>query len=497
MPQLPSPHDATYTADGGDKPRDAGDAEKLQGEFGRYRIEESLGSGAMGIVYRAFDPDLERKVALKVLRIDTSRDARIRFLREARAMAKVSHRNVVAVHEVGSVDGRDFIAMELIEGDNLAEWQRKQQRDPKLVVSAFIAAAQGLAAAHAKGLVHRDFKPHNVLRSEDGRVLVTDFGLARSVDDQSNSIDPMAATQNIPSHKIALALASSSSNELTRTGALLGTPAYMAPEQWNGDSIGPEADQYALCVALWEALAGQRPYQGVTLADLRTQVTAGPDKLDGSMIPRPIRRVLMRGMQVDPKKRWPSMAALLHALTGKSRTSSIALIALASIAAAAVAFAVLQGPSASGCPAAVISPDGVWNDSIAQAMRSSNKSHAADLLQTDFQRWQTLRSNSCKLTEKERAPRLSCLDGVLARLASTTAALRQLPVNVANFEPLLTTVDPSVCDSPTPPQLESHWPDNATAVVAMQHRIFEAPSTLSQPILMRLESMQRHHACLR
>src|SRR5262245_38176814 len=152
----------------------------LGGSLGRYRLERELGTGGMGVVHAAFDPDLERRIALKVLRVAApATHAKDRLLREARAMARLSHPNVVTVHEVGTTNGRDYIAMELIEGERLADWLRLEERRDVDIVASFVAAGRGLAAAHAAGIVHRDFKPHNVLRSRDGRIVVTDFGLAR------------------------------------------------------------------------------------------------------------------------------------------------------------------------------------------------------------------------------------------------------------------------------------------------------------------------------
>jgi serine/threonine protein kinase len=142
-------------------------------------IERVLGAGGMGLVYAAHDPDLDRRVAIKILRNDAGEEARVRLLREARAMAKLSHPNVITVYEVGSSAGVDFVAMELLEGGTLGEWLRAERRPPLEVLRRFRAAGAGLAAAHARGLVHRDFKPANVLLGRDGRVVVTDFGLAR------------------------------------------------------------------------------------------------------------------------------------------------------------------------------------------------------------------------------------------------------------------------------------------------------------------------------
>ncbi|HEX8113371.1 MAG TPA: serine/threonine-protein kinase, partial [Kofleriaceae bacterium] len=238
-------------------------AEPFGANLGRYRLERELGAGAMGVVHAAFDPDLERRIALKVLRGATATtQARDRLLREARAMARLSHPNVVTVHEVGTAGGRDFVAMELIHGETLAEWLRAQPRPPAAILDAFLAAGRGLAAAHAAGIVHRDFKPHNVLRSRDGRIVVTDFGLAR----EAHGAPAPALDATLPlGAEITAGGSSSPLAGLTVTGSLLGTPAYMAPEQWSGGAVTPATDQFAFCVALWEALAGQRPYPGPTL----------------------------------------------------------------------------------------------------------------------------------------------------------------------------------------------------------------------------------------
>src|SRR5215470_11479049 len=198
----------------------------LGATLGRYRLERELGAGGMGVVHAAFDPDLERRIALKVLRSATATtQARDRLLREARAMARLSHPNVVTVYEVGTAGGRDFVAMELIHGESLAEWLRADRRRTAAILDAFLAAGRGLAAAHAAGIVHRDFKPHNVLRGRDGRIVVTDFGLAREARDAL----PQALDATLP---LGADVGSSSPTPLaglTVTGSLLGTPAYMAP----------------------------------------------------------------------------------------------------------------------------------------------------------------------------------------------------------------------------------------------------------------------------
>jgi hypothetical protein len=245
-------------------------------------------------------------------------------VREARALAKLSHPNVVVVHEVASVDGTDFVAMELIEGESVASWLAAARRSPAEILGVFRTAGQGLAAAHAVGLVHRDFKPQNVLRSRDGRILVVDFGLARA------STDDAAVDTSLGSLDMAL----------TAESAWVGTPAYMSPEQWNGGAITAAVDQFAFCVALWEGLAGKRPFTGETLEQIRQAVTSGPPAGGDEDIPREVRPVLRRGLDPDPAKRWPGMQDLLAALTVPQRRSRIAWIGAGVIAVAAVAAAI-------------------------------------------------------------------------------------------------------------------------------------------------------------
>ena len=211
--------------------------------FGRYRIDTVLGSGGMGIVYRAWDPQLARPVAIKVVRRggeDTQ--GRARLVREAQALARLSHPNVCHVYDVGTEEDEVWVAMELIDGVSLRQWA-DQTRTRDEILAVLLGAANGIAAAHDAGLVHRDVKPENVLITRDGRAIVTDFGLARTED----KIDPNASTLSTAPH-------------LTATGAIAGTPAYIAPEQLTGDPIDARVDQFAWAVMAWELLVGARPF---------------------------------------------------------------------------------------------------------------------------------------------------------------------------------------------------------------------------------------------
>jgi serine/threonine protein kinase len=216
----------------------------------RYQILGAVGRGGMGEVYAAYHPDLDRKIALKVVHesgVD-SVERRSRLLREARAIARLSHPNVVSVHDAGTFDGRVYIAMEFIEGETVDSWLRSRPRNWREVVDVFIAAARGLASAHAAGIIHRDFKPQNVMIGRDGDVRVMDFGLARLAEEPPDHRDlgDASGQQQGPA-------------TVTKTGALVGTLAYMAPEQFRGEAIDARADQCSFCVALHEALFGSRP----------------------------------------------------------------------------------------------------------------------------------------------------------------------------------------------------------------------------------------------
>ena len=272
--------------------------------IGRYRVLDRLGAGGMGVVYSAHDPQLNRKVALKVLRNEGTGPAdrlpiRDLLLREAQAMAQLAHPNVVTVFDVGSVDDRVFIAMELIEGQTLSRWLQARRRDHGEIAAAFRAAGNGLAAAHAAGLIHRDFKPDNVLIGNDGRICVTDFGLAR-----------FAASGVTPAHRGGAE--ASGGGSATRTG-LAGTPAYMAPEQYRGQFTDARADQFSFAVALYEALYGERPFAPLQLID-RTGSPVVPAAPRGSDVPTALRRVLLRALSPEPDARYPSMRELLAAM---------------------------------------------------------------------------------------------------------------------------------------------------------------------------------------
>jgi predicted Ser/Thr protein kinase len=273
--------------------------------IGRYLVIGVAGVGGMGVVYTAYDETLDRKVAVKVLRpTDWSGvERREQVLREAQAMARVTHPNVVPIYEVGVFDGRIFIAMEFVDGGTLREWQRAEGRSWEEVISAYLAAGDGLFAAHRAGLVHRDFKPDNVLVGADGRPRVMDFGLARVETAAENPLAPGDASPHLnPQH--------------SAIGKVIGTPAYMPPEQQRGEPSEARSDQFSFCVALYEALYGSLPFEGKTMEERTANIVAGAVRPvpQASPVPPPVERTLRRGMAANPADRFPSMDALLAAL---------------------------------------------------------------------------------------------------------------------------------------------------------------------------------------
>lgn len=273
--------------------------------IGRYVVIKRIGAGGMGVVYAAYDDKLDRKVAVKLLRAGygpVPQTARQRLLREAQAIARLSHRSVIQVYEVGTHEDEVFVAMEYVEGSTLKQWQ--PSRDWREILARYLDAGRGLCAAHAAGIVHRDFKADNVLvRASDLVVRVVDFGLARTDGQTELGDDPSTPrTDHEPS--------------LTHTGVIMGTPAYMAPEQHLAQPTEPRTDQYAFCSSLFEALYGYRAFAGERIDELRCNVLAGTVEPAPryTAVPPSIHKALARGLSVDPQARFPTMEALLAEL---------------------------------------------------------------------------------------------------------------------------------------------------------------------------------------
>ena len=326
---------------------DAGDRLPNGTTLGRYVVTGCVGAGGMGVVYSARDPDLDRSVALKVLRPELSIEpgSRTRLLREARAMAQLSHPNVVPIYDVGMLGDQVFLAMELVEGVTL---HRKLDRATpwRTVVSRYLQAARGLAAAHAAGLVHRDFKPDNVLCGNDGRIRVVDFGLV--------SVDPVEQPPPISPEALRSGLGPAVE---TDAGMVLGTPVFMAPEALRGAPTDARADQFSFCVALFHDLYGVYPHAGATLADRAARIARGElERRAGSPVPDRVYRVLARGLRGQPEDRYPSMDALVdaleHAIAPRLRTRTVLAGAVAAAVIGALAVVLLtRGQRARSLPA--------------------------------------------------------------------------------------------------------------------------------------------------
>jgi tetratricopeptide (TPR) repeat protein/predicted Ser/Thr protein kinase len=407
----------------------SGSGDRERQRIGRYAIVRKLGSGGMGVVYVAEDTDLKRRVVIKLLRADlTSATDSARLQREAQAMAQVSNANVVPVYDVGMHEGAVFLAMEYVEGSDLATWLR-QPRRPGAILDVFVDAGRGLAAAHGAGLVHRDFKPHNVLVARDGRVKVTDFGLARAerVTDEAPASGGHAGDLDTP---------------LTRVGSQLGTPAYMAPEQIRGEDVDARADQFAFCVALWEALYKERPFAGATVDELFENVTAGCRKTPPASVrvPAHARFVLERGLAIDPAQRFPDMGALLAVLSPRRKKylpTYVVVIAGTVIAAGnIIGITGRQNRAKPTCSGGDEEIAAVWNadrrKAIESAFSATNRPDApaaATALATRFDRlagdYRAMRREACEATRIHKTQsetvmglRIDCLGHKRTQLAT-------------------------------------------------------------------------------
>ena len=338
-------------------------------QIGRYTVLKAIGAGGMGVVYAAYDTDLDRKIAIKLLheQVITSGPNTIghsRLLREAQAMAKLSHPNVLQVYEVGTHAAQVFLALEFIEGSTLEDWLLAAPRDWHAIADIFVQAGRGLQAAHEAGLIHRDFKPENVLVDRNGRARVMDFGLARAAG--TSVPDP----RDIPTSSTN----SSLSIDLTATGAVMGTPLYMAPEQHLGGTTDARTDEFAFCVALYEALYKQRPFAGDDLHTLASNVIRGlvREPPREHKVPAWLRRAVLRGLAPTPEDRYPSLAPLLTELSrdhdAPRRRLALGVGAVALLIAAGWGFAAARDADDQRCRGAAVQLVGTWDSTRAQQL---------------------------------------------------------------------------------------------------------------------------------
>ena len=434
---------------------DAGPVASGGARIGRYLVIEELGRGGMGAVLRAYDPKLQREVALKVVHRDALDDsAQERLVREARAMARLNHPNVVGVFdvefglEVSSPKGQAsaptgvVMVMEYVRGSTLRQWVEQQARTLREVVDAFVQAGRGLAAAHADDVLHRDFKLANVLIGTDDRVRVTDFGLART--SATRGLEDLGSSAN-------LEISSEGNEDLTIAGTVMGTPLYMPPEQLAGEELDARADQFAFCVALWRALTGQWPYSGRGRVLYDRKIAGPPRWPSEAAVPRHVVAAIRRGLSPDPAERWPSMLELLAELRRDPKKKVRRILAWGTLG-----FVVLGGWSVQyaarararlGCTEQGSRIDEVWNEQrraqIGAAFESTGVAYARETwarstarLDAHAEAWRRVQVETCERAEVEgtwtrevAGVARACLDERLEELSATLEEL--VPSDVA------------------------------------------------------------------
>jgi eukaryotic-like serine/threonine-protein kinase len=423
--------------------------------IGRYEVLGVIGSGSTGTVYRAYDRPLGRDVSLKLLHA-TSADSSLqaeaqgRLLQEAQVLARLSHQNVVAAYDVGAHEGALFIAMEFIEGTSLRDWLAEPRRRDE-VLRVLIAAGRGLAAAHAGGVLHRDFQPENVMVSPDGRVRVVDFGLARPASMASDA-GPHADETPLPGSGRAQSAGSASSHALT--AGLIGTPGFVPPEHWLGGPIDHRGDQFSYAVTAFVALTGQKPYPAVIdPTELRFSSSARTPW--PRSVPRALRRTVERGLSTRPEDRYPSVAAMVHALerfASPDRRRASRLAIWAAFAASITLPGALPKPMSSTavCNIDDAALQRVWDpnlrERVEQAFLATGKPHAAEAFTLVSQRldqfrsqWLAMRRESCEATlvrgeQEERVMllRATCLDRALEGMKALVGALLEVDATSMN-----------------------------------------------------------------
>ena len=419
--------------------------------IGHFQLLEPLGSGGMGTVYSAYDLHLDRKVAIKLVAkrsssAEDSHNRHQRMLREAQAMAKLSHPNVVPVYEVGLDDDAVFIAMEYVAGQTLAAWRKEHERSWREILAVFVQAGKGLAAAHEVGIVHRDFKPANVLVDPHGHVRVADFGIAQvrgmPMEDESARVPRVELGEDNE------LLPPTPETPLTELGSLVGTPAYMSPEQFRSAAVDARSDQFSFCVALYEALFGRRPFEGhgKALAEaVKHGKPAPPDPKAG--VPGWVGAIVMRGLATEPEERFGSMTELVAALAHDPgrRRRRIAIVAAGVAAVAAIAMFVGSRLTARGdaatCDGAAAQLAGAWDPAVRAAIATSfaatevpyarsSSDAVATVLDGYGAAWTAMRTDACRAThvrgdqsEHLLDLRIACLDRRRGELGALTTVL--------------------------------------------------------------------------
>jgi eukaryotic-like serine/threonine-protein kinase len=430
-------------------------------KLGRFVVLERIGSGAMGVVYAAYDPQLDRKVALKVLRHEPAEHRREphqqRLIREARAMARLSHVNVMTIFEVGILSDRVFLAMEFVSAPTLREVMKRTHEGPERrdavgdLLRIFGEAGRGLAAAHAEGMVHRDFKPENVLVPEEGPVRVTDFGLARPITDESPPVDQSALPLRI--------------EHAATTIAFAGTPAYMAPEQLRGEPVDARADQFAFCVALYEALTNERPFSSTQIAKMAVgEDPVPPTPPTRAGLGKPLVAALMKGLAIEASARHPDMQPLLTALSPRrDRGTRWTPMVVVGAGAMLLSLWFLVARDEDICPPAHESLVDVWDQdvrtTVAEAFRATELGYAPQARERVerevdgyVRAWLDARRAACLATHRGEQSaelldrRIACLDRRLEGLHAFTRVLRDADADVVQHAVAAALELPSLSD---------------------------------------------------
>tara|TARA_R110002073_G_scaffold245044_5_gene407574 strand:- start:117379 stop:120243 length:2865 start_codon:yes stop_codon:yes gene_type:complete len=462
---------------------------------GRYLVLEFIGGGAMGVVYAAYDPELDRKVALKLLRPGQTDPlkvgaARDRLLREAQSMARFANPNVVRVYDVGTVGDEVFIAMEFIAGQSLRSWLQASERSWREIVDVFRQAGSGLAAAHDAGLVHRDFKPENVLVSDVGDVFVTDFGLARQHEEA-----PLKGHHHVDDGGLL-------GEDLTQTGALVGTPVYMSPEQFDGGAVGVKSDQFSYCVSLYEALYGTRPFSGDSFSTLKQAITQGvlqdPEHRLG--VPSKIHECLMRGLSISAEDRHESMTQLLAVLKVEERERSfgrwLAVAAAIVLLGSGLLYATRDEAAPDLCSGAEAHWNRMWSPALKQkGLTAFTTAKIVDAeaawrkVETQFdsygQSWTDMHTKTCRATrvtgeqsEDVLELRMECLQWRLSEAKALAALLSEADAPLAQraVQAVQGLPGADVCANSEAPSAEMALPTNAEA----RQRVEAARSVLAE-----------------
>lgn len=425
---------------------------------GEFIVQQKIGAGGMGVVYRADDPQLERLVAIKVHRGLGRRSPVEAMLSEAKSMAQLTHPNVLTIYEVGMHDEHVFIAMEYAQGGSLREWLCRGSRPWREVVSMFVAAGRGLVAAHALNIVHRDFKADNVLLDSSGRPRVADFGLAHSFGGEvpQGQVDQETRPKSVRER---------AEIRITSMGTAVGTPCYMPPEQYGVGEVTPLADQFAFCASLYEALYHQLPFVADTMLGQLSEISRGRiQRVPSTRVPKAILSALKRGMAADPHERYPSMNALLNALTVDRSASRRRLAGLGAMAVIAGGAGLLWAaePAPDLCAQARKTITTTWHaerrsdvqaayDGLSGANITEHRDHALSVMDQFAQSWTDSRVDACQATRVRGEQsgsmmdlRFACLErrratfeGIARTLVAVDDSVAQRTENVLRGLPLL------------------------------------------------------------